>query len=284
MKPDMPGAWRAARRVIRVARLFGHLFIGAVTAHGLLPLLDRLDRDRTRIHAVVRWWNRRLVRILNLRLTIKGEISNRPTLFVANHISWLDIVCLRAVLDVTFVAKEEVRRWPVVGGMATRAGTIFLARGNDNGTTLTADRMTWMLTQRRHLLIFPEGTTSDGRGVRHFHARLYQAAVRTHACVQAVALSYPHRDGVHPAAPFVDNDNLARHLWALLAEDRLTVRMAFCAPLPAAGQQRRTLANRTHAQVCAAIGLKERAAACAAVTTDETPIDLRMLQSRAPSA
>lgn len=281
MKPETPGAWRTARRVVRVARLFGHLFVGAVTAHGLLPLLDRLDRDRTRVHAVVRWWNRRLLRILNLRLTIKGEISNRPTLFVANHISWLDIACLRAVLDVTFVAKEEVRRWPVVGGMAARAGTIFFARGSDYDTALTADRMTWTLTQRQHLLIFPEGTTSDGRGVRHFHARLYQAAVRTRTRVQAVALSYPHAHGVHPAAPFVDNDNLARHLWALLAEDRLTVRMAFCAPLPAAGQQRRILANRTHAQVCEAIGLKERATARTAV--EETPIDLRMLQSRAPS-
>jgi 1-acyl-sn-glycerol-3-phosphate acyltransferase len=282
MTPETSGAWRATRRVARIVRLFGHLLIGAVTAHGILPLLDRLDHDRTRIHAVVRWWNRRLVRILNLRLTIEGEVSTRPTLFVANHISWLDIACLRAVLDVTFVAKEEIRRWPIVGGMAARAGTIFLARGSDNGTTLTADRMTWTLTQRRHLLIFPEGTTSDGRGVRHFHARLYQAAVRTHASVQAVALSYPHAHGVHPAAPFVDNDNLARHLWALLAEDRLTVSMAFCAPLPAAGQQRRTLANRTHAQVCEAIGLKERVAARAAVI-EETPIGLRMLQSQAPS-
>lgn len=282
MTPETSGAWRAVRRIVRMARLFGHLLVGAATAHGLLPLLGRLDHDRARTHAVVRWWNRRLLHILNLRLMIDGEISTRPTLFVANHISWLDIACLRAVLDVTFVAKQEVRRWPVVGGMAARAGTIFLVRGNNNSTTLAAERMTWTLTQRRHLLIFPEGTTSDGRGVRRFHARLYQAAVRAHACVQAVALSYPHAHGVHPVAPFVDNDNLARHLWTLLAEDRLTVRMAFCAPLPAAGQQRQTLANRTHAQVCEAIRPKERVAARAAVT-EKTPIGLRMLQSQAPS-
>lgn len=257
MTPEISGVWPAARRIVRIARLFGHLFIGAVTAHGLLPLLGRLDRDQARALAVVRWWNRRLVDILNLRVTIEGEISNRPTLYVANHISWLDIACLRAVLDVTFVAKEEVRRWPVVGGMAARVGTIFLARGSKHDTARVADRMTWALTQRQKLLIFPEGTTSGGREVRHFHARLYQAAIRTHACVQAVALSYPHTDGVHPAVPFLDDDNLAHHLWRLLMEDGLTVKIAFCAPLPAEGQQRRTLANRTHAQVCEAIGLKE---------------------------
>jgi 1-acyl-sn-glycerol-3-phosphate acyltransferase len=244
--------------------LFGHLLIGAVTAHSLLPLLNRQDHIQTRTHAVVRWWNRRLVRILNLRLTIEGKISNRPTLFVANHISWLDIACLRSLLDVTFIAKQEIRRWPIVGGMATRVGTIFLARGSNHDTASAAERMTWALTQRQKLLVFPEGTTTDGREVRHFHARLYQAAIRTHACVQAIALSYPHTDGVHPAAPFLDDDNLARHLWRVLAEDSLAVKIAFCAPLPAAGQQRRALANRTRAQVCEAIGLGERADARAA--------------------
>jgi 1-acyl-sn-glycerol-3-phosphate acyltransferase len=260
-RPAASGAWRETRRVLRFARLLAHVLTGAVLAHTLLPLLMRLEHDPRRAPALVRWWNRRLARILNLQLILEGEISRRPTLFVANHVSWLDIPCLRAVLDVAFVSKEEVRRWPVVGGMATRAGTIFFARGNSDATALTADRMTWTLTQRRHLLIFPEGTTSDGRGLRHFHARLYQAAVRTRACVQAVALSYPHADGVHPAAPFIDDDNLARHLWTLLAEDHLTVKIAFCPPLPATGQERRALANRTRAQIETALGFDALAGA-----------------------
>lgn len=267
MKPPASGVWREARRLARFAHLLAHVLIGAAAAHTLLPLLTRRESDPAQAHALVRWWNRRLVRILNLQLVVEGEISRCPTLFVANHISWLDIPCLRAMIDVAFVSKEEVRRWPVVGSMAARAGTVFFARGNKDVTALTADRMTWTLTQRRHLLIFPEGTTSDGRGLRHFHARLYQAAVRTRACVQAVALSYPHANGVHPAAPFIDNDNLARHLWTLLAEDRLTVKLAFCPPLPAMGQERRALANRTRAQIGTALGFDAPAGAHAARVT-----------------
>lgn len=258
-KPQATPAWRATRRIARFVRLLAHVLVGAVAAHTLLPLLTRRGRDPARARSLVRWWNRRVVRILNLKLVVEGEIGDQPTLFVANHISWLDIPCLRAVVDVTFVSKEEVRHWPVVGGMAALAGTVFLARGRDDGTTLAADRMTWTLTQHQHLLIFPEGTTSDGRGVRHFHARLYQAAVRTRASVQAVAVSYPHAGGVHPAAPFVDDDNLARHLWTLLAEDRVTVKFVFCPPLPAVGQARRALANRTRAQVCQCLGLEQSA-------------------------
>jgi 1-acyl-sn-glycerol-3-phosphate acyltransferase len=254
MKRDTSVVWREARRVARFVRLLAHVLIGAIAAHALLPLLTRRGRNPARARLLVRWWNRRVVRIMNLELVVEGEISNHPTLFVANHISWLDIPCLRAVVDVTFVSKEEVRRWPVVGGMAALAGTVFLARGHNDGTALAADRMTWTLTQHQHLLIFPEGTTSDGRGVRHFHARLYQAAVRTRTSIQAVAVSYPHTSGVHPAAPFVDEDNLTRHLWALLAEDRVTMKFVFCPPLPAAGQARRALANRTRAQVCQALG------------------------------
>ncbi|OGI38422.1 MAG: hypothetical protein A2V91_01970 [Candidatus Muproteobacteria bacterium RBG_16_64_10] len=260
-RPAASGAWREVRRVLRFARLLAHALTGAVLAHTLLPLLMRLEHDPRRAPALVRWWNRRFTRILNLQLILEGEISRRPTLFVANHISWLDIPCLRAVLDVAFVSKAEVRHWPVVGGMAARAGTIFFTRGNSDATALTAERMTWTLTQRRHLLIFPEGTTSDGRGLRYFHARLYQAAVRTRACIQAVALSYPHANGVHPAAPFIDNDNLARHLWTLLAEDRLTVKAVFCAPLPAMGLERRALANRTRAQIAVALGFDALAGA-----------------------
>lgn len=265
--PRREQLFRETRRLWRLGRLLAHVIVGAVIAHGVLGILTRIgaDRDQRRHHSLVRWWNRDLLRILNVRLRLDGQIATGAVLYTANHISWLDIPCLRAVVDATFVAKDEMRRWPVIGPMSEQAGTIFHKRGAHNASHETAEHMTWSLARRRSVIVFPEGTTSDGRTVRYFHGRLYQAAVRTHTRVQAVAVSYPHADGVHPAAPFVDDDNLARHLWTLLAEDRLSVRIAFCPPLPAAGQQRRTLANRTHAQVCQALGLKKLVEARVAV-------------------
>jgi 1-acyl-sn-glycerol-3-phosphate acyltransferase len=243
---------REARRLVRLARIVTHIAIGAALAHTLLPLL-RLERSPRRADALVRWWMRRTLHILNVRVRIDGAPHDAPTLFVCNHISWLDIICLRAAFDVSFVSKDDVARWPVIGAMAARAGTIFLARGRQDATSLTADRMTWTLQQRRHILVFPEGTTTDGSGVRPFFPRLYQAAIRTRNPVQAVALRYAHAAGTHPRVPFLDDDDLAHHLWGLLAEDVIDAEITFCPSVPTTGQDRRALAAITRDQIAAVL-------------------------------
>ena len=254
---------REIRRLWRLGRLLAHVIVGAVIAHGVFGMLTLagVDRDRRRRRALVRGWNRGVLRILNVRLHLEGQIASGAVLYAANHISWLDIPCLRAVVDAAFVSKDEVRRWPVIGRMSERAGTIFLKRGGHDASNETAEHMTWSLARHRPVIVFPEATTSDGRMVRYFHARLYQAAVRTSGTVQAVAIAYPHADGAHPRVSFVGDDDLVRHLWRLLNEDRIEARLVFCAPLPAAGRERRALANRTHAQVCQALGLNALAEA-----------------------
>jgi 1-acyl-sn-glycerol-3-phosphate acyltransferase len=261
---------REIRRLWRAARLLAHVGGGVFTAHTLFAVLAvaRLDLHGQWRAAIVRWWMRRLLVILNVRVEIEGDIHRGPVLYAANHISWLDIPCLRAAVDAAFVSKEDVRRWPVIGRLAECAGTIFLRRGERDASAHTADHMTWALAQQHPVIIFPEGTTTDGNTVRQFHARLYQAAVRTQGYVQAVAVQYTHpanaegrlrrRDterveGLNPLVPFLDDDNLARHLWELLGEDRIHARLNFCPSLPAHGQERRDLANLTRAQILAVI-------------------------------
>ncbi len=244
------GLRRETRRLWRATRLVGHLLLGALLAHTVLSQLVRAQRH----DALVRWWVRGILRILNVRLEIEGQACTEPVLFAANHVSWLDIACLRAALDAEFVAKQEVARWPVIGRMAAIAGTLFLNRGERDASLIAANSMSGALAAGRSVVIFPEGTTTDGRRLGRFHARLYQAAIRTRRPVQAVAISYPHTDGVHPAAPFVGDDNLGRHVWALLAEEALTARLTLCPPIHAAGG-RRALAEYTCVQITDALGL-----------------------------
>jgi 1-acyl-sn-glycerol-3-phosphate acyltransferase len=257
-------ARRELRRAERAARLLAHLVFGLAAAPTLLPLLATPPlRGQGREHRLVRWWMRRLLRILNVHVRLEGRIAQGRVLHVANHISWLDIPCLRAVLDGHFVAKSEVRDWPLIGYLAARAGTVFLRRGELNATAEAADRLTWRLARGGRVIVFPEGTTTNGRELRHFHARLFQAAIRTQGSVQAVALAYPHADGSHPAAPFVGEDNLAGHLWRLLAEERLTVVLRFCEPVAVRAASRRELAEAARAQIASALGIelaKQRAA------------------------
>jgi 1-acyl-sn-glycerol-3-phosphate acyltransferase len=251
------------RRLWRMGKLVAHVLVGVVIAHGMFGVLtlSGFDRDQRRRHALVRWWNHGVLRILNVHLHLEGQIASGAVLYTANHISWLDIPCLRAVVDAAFVAKDEVRRWPVIGRMSEQAGTIFLKRGGHNASNETAEHMTWSLARRRPVIVFPEGTTSEGRKVRYFYARLYQSAVRTQGVVQAVAIAYPHASGAHPHVPFVGDDDLVRHLWRLLNEDRIDARLVFCAPLPAAGRERRALAARSRVQVLETLGLMPGTAA-----------------------
>lgn len=252
----MNRTWRETRRAGRCVRVLWHLLVAVGAAHGVLPLMHaaRLPRRHDIQRRMVRAWMRKLCRILGLRIHVTGAIDSRPTLFVANHVSWLDIPCLLATVDAAFIAKHEVAAWPVIGRMAARIGTLFLRRGHGSSAR-TGDRMTWRLAQGQHLAIFPEGTTTDGTRIGRFHARLYQAAIRTHSRVQAVAIAYPHAHGVNPAAPFVGDDDLLRHLWSLLAEREIAVQLTFCPPVPAAGRERRALADATRAQILAALGL-----------------------------
>jgi 1-acyl-sn-glycerol-3-phosphate acyltransferase len=245
------------RRLWRLARLVAHVLVGTAIAHGVFGVwtLTGVDRDQRRRHALVRWWNHGVLRVLNVHLRLEGQIASGAVLYTANHISWLDIPCLRAVVDAAFVAKDEVRRWPVIGRLSERAGTIFLRRGGHSAANDTAEHMTWSLARRRPVIVFPEGTTSEGHTVRYFYGRLYQSAVRTQGVVQAVAIAYPHAGGAHPRVPFVGDDDLVRHLWHLLYEDRIDARLVFCAPLPAAGGERRALAARSRVQILETLGL-----------------------------
>lgn len=241
------------RRVGILLRLIAHLLFGVIAAHLGLRLINTLRHDRRSRYqqAASRWWNRGLCRILNLNIHCVGEVNPGITLFVANHISWLDITCLAATLKAHFVAKQEVRDWPVFGAMVAQADTLFLERGNADATLVMANRMTWSLIQKKNLVMFPEGTSSDGTSVMPFHARLFQAAIRARAQVQSVTITYPHPHGVNPLAPFIGDDNLLHHLWALLGDSAIDVTLTFGNPLTAEGMERRALAQRARAQVLA---------------------------------
>lgn len=251
----MSGIRREARRLVRAASLLAHLACGVLAAYPVFSLLAlaRIDPHGRWRAAMVRAWVRTLLSILNVSLHVRGHIQTGAVLYCANHVSWLDIPCLRTVVDAAFVAKSEVRRWPLVGGLAARAGTLFLKRGNHDATNEVADRMTWLLAANKPVIVFPEGTSTDGSTVLRFHARLYQAAIRIDGHAQAVAIRYPRASGINPEVPFVGDDDLAGHLWRLLGEESIEAELHFCAPLATEGRERRMLADATRRQIIGAL-------------------------------
>jgi 1-acyl-sn-glycerol-3-phosphate acyltransferase len=186
-------------------------------------------------------------------------MSSEAVFLVANHISWLDIVALGAVVPANFVSKSDIRGWPVFGWMAAAGGTVFIPRGQ-NQARAVADQVATRLDSGCSVVVFAEGTTSNGRQVRRFYPRLFAAAIEAGAAVQPVAVRFPHAEGVHPAAPFVDDDPFSSSLKRILEAPQIEVELVFCSVVAAAGRDRRGLAVETREAIVRAYGLPEEEA------------------------
>jgi 1-acyl-sn-glycerol-3-phosphate acyltransferase len=163
----------------------------------------------------------------------------------------MDVHVLGSVMDGSFLSKEEVRHWPIVGALATMAGTLYIRRGGKDASNAASELLTWNLIRGTNVLVFPEGTTSEGHGVRRFHPRLFAAALLADRPVQPVAIRYRDGDGdePHPIAAFVGNQGLLDNLWGVIGERRFEVSVTFCPPVTVKGADRRSVANAAHGRI-----------------------------------
>ncbi|WP_274916031.1 lysophospholipid acyltransferase family protein [Streptomyces sp. WZ-12] len=166
------------------------------------------------------------------------------TLIVLNHISWLDIVALLAVEPVTLLAKREVGRWPLVGGLARRAGTHFIDRTSPRQLPHTVAELAALLAAGRSVVVFPQATTwcTADRGT--FRRATFQAALDAGAPVRPVTVDYAQQDRPTTVAAFCGADTFAASLHRVLTAHGLAVRVTVHPALPTAGRDldRRTLA------------------------------------------
>ncbi|WP_217125236.1 lysophospholipid acyltransferase family protein [Hydrogenophilus thiooxidans] len=235
-------------------RLFGWLLLGLLATITLFPWLRPSQRARFRS-----FWARRILAALDVELVITGAVDP-GALVVANHISWLDIPVLMAVAPMRFVAKSEVRRWPVLGWLAAQHGTIFLARGSKHHAATIGKTLTAALQNGETVALFPEGTTTDGTTLRSFHSALLSSAVHANAPVQPVALSYHRADGTPTtAAAFVGAMTFWDTLENLLAARPLTARVQLLSPLT--GNDRKTLTRNAEQAIRAALAHAQEEAA-----------------------
>jgi 1-acyl-sn-glycerol-3-phosphate acyltransferase len=249
--------WRKAARCTLLAIFF--LYGTALSALLLVPLrLVLPERSSRPIRLrVASHWYRWAGRLLHLRIHIHGApTTTRPVLLAANHVSWVDIVVLAGLIPGGFVAKDEIRSWPLMGWIATRAlDTLFAPRGDVRAMSILRERMAWYLRSRTALVLFPEGTTTSERAPSRFHARLFQAVILARAPVQPVAIAYMDESGEpHELVPFVGDDSLVDHLWRLLGEDCIDVHVTFGPLLSSIAVTPRALAQSSLQHVRAALG------------------------------
>ncbi|MDH4584709.1 1-acyl-sn-glycerol-3-phosphate acyltransferase [Pseudomonas sp. BN415] len=255
---------KSVRFYSRVARLLAVIGLGLVLA-AWVSVLERLGRRQmmaTR-QRLTRWFLARLTGALPFHVRVSGRAPERPMLWVSNHVSWTDIPLIGAVAPLSFLSKAEVRAWPVAGWLAHKAGTLFIRRGSgDSG--LVGQQLARHLGDGRHLLIFPEGTTTDGSLLKTFHSRLLTSAVEMEVPVQPVAIRYL-RDGQRDEiAPFIGEDDLLSHLVRLLRSDRAEVEIQLLDPIPSEGLSRTAVSQKAKSAVQRALFGEEEDEALAA--------------------
>ncbi len=168
--------------------------------------------------SVLQKWSARLLSGIGVKITVTGQAPERG-LIVSNHLSYLDILVFSAVARTAFVSKSEVKSWPGVGWIASLGGTIFIDRSRKSDTHAIQPQIQEALSHGVRMVIFPEGTSTDGSRILHFHSSLFQPALDLSAPVTAACLSYfiPDGDAANEACYWGDM-TLLPHLLHLLTK------------------------------------------------------------------
>ena len=230
------------RRLIalfRAARLTLHICYALAIAIAF-PWFGLAIRRR-----ILQSWSSGLLEIFNVRIEIADKDplhSLRQGLIVTNHISWLDVFVLNAVVPMRFVAKSEVRTWPAIGWLCARAQTLFIERGKARSAARINVKLVDLLQRGESLAVFPEGTTTDGLQVEHFHSSLLQPAIDAGAQVHPIAIRYQDSGGAHStASAYIGEMSFGASMWNILSAPELHVRLVATPPLDASGTDRRNL-------------------------------------------
>ena len=232
------------RAVWRLLRLVGHIAQGLWVVALRFPTLSP-DQQ----HARVQVWSQQLLALAGVHLRVVGQPPlTGPVMLVANHISWLDIPVMHAARHCRFVSKSDVKGWPLIGTLATAAGTLYIERSSRRDALRMVRSMQEALERGEVLAVFPEGTTGDGRAMLPFHANLIQAAVAAQSPVQPVGLRFADRaTGATSFAPsYIGDETLLGSIWRTLSAPPIEAVVHYGTPELAGGRDRRAWTQHLH--------------------------------------
>ena len=247
---------RWLRYLYRVPMLAWHVAIDLpVVLLLMLPPWGGIDWRGERLeHRAIRLWQAGLMRVFGFRVRRRGAPLPGPAMFVANHVSWVDIVALHSQRMMGFVAKREIAGWPLIGWLAARGGTIFHQRGNTESLGGVLHAMLARLRTGRSVGVFPEGRTRDGREVGPFHARIFTAAVEAGVPVQPVALRYGEQGDAQRRVAFRAGESFFGNFVRLLGEPSRVAEVCFLEPVaPGSEDGRRRIAELARERIVAAM-------------------------------
>ena len=224
------------------------MLAGLLTVIAAFPWLPLAARQW-----LIRHWSRVLLACCGVKVRCQGVPRREgAVLWVANHVSWVDIFVMDSVRAVSFIAKSDIRKWPLIGWLVAGAGTLFIERGRRHAVRAVGHQMRTRFDRGEAVGLFPEGTTSTGLDVAPFHSSLFEPAIRAGVDIQPVALRFLSHGQRSTRYAFVGEQTLVRNVWYLLTATGTVVEMAFAPVLTAqecAALGRAAVAARAHREV-----------------------------------
>jgi 1-acyl-sn-glycerol-3-phosphate acyltransferase len=228
-------------RAIRWVRLFTHIGVALIAVGIVYPRVSVQQRA-----TITGWWARKLLRILNILLSVHGvrpAKNARNLIIAANHISWVDIFVISAAQPARFIAKAEIRDWPIAGWLCEKAGTIFIRRTRRSDTARINETMHRVLAEGATIGFFPEGTTTAGDKLLKFHSSLFEPAVANAAIIAPAAIGYRASGGESTTAPaFIGELSFAESVARIISTKSMTAEITFAPQIFARALTRRELA------------------------------------------
>ncbi len=243
------------RKIFRLLRLINFLILSAI-----ITVIYKSDVNNgipgSTYFARAKKMMGKLCQILNIEIVTEGTLPKHTGLLVSNHISWLDIPVVGAVLSCLFLSKAEVKSWPIVGWIAKKNGTIFIARGQQGAAGQAKDELAFALSHDVNVLLFPEGTTTDGTYLRNFHPRLFAAAIEENSGIQALTIRYENENGdLSTDIPFVGGQTFIGNLWHILGIKKATATVTLLPAFSAADLSRKEIAHTAREAIHKALHL-----------------------------
>ncbi|HJV75532.1 MAG TPA: lysophospholipid acyltransferase family protein [Noviherbaspirillum sp.] len=239
---------------LRLLRVLVHLFRGLTICALVFPWIDAAARQ-----SHIKRWSIKLLALCRVKVEVvhdHGAPDAARALIVANHVSWLDIFVINSMHPCRFVAKSDIRDWPLIGWLCEKAGTIFISRGKLRDVRKIYQGLVASLHAGEHVAFFPEGATAAQGTLLPFHANLFEAAIEAQVSVQPYALRYLDTQGnLHSAADYIGDTTFVQSMLKILGSPPMTARLILLAPI-ATGEasHRRELADTAHRIIAGALG------------------------------
>ena len=238
--------------IYRICRILLHTLLGLAIAAFVWPFVGK-----PRKQALTMWWCKLLLNCFNIQVITHGTAPNgvHSSMFVANHVSWADIHALNSIIPLRFIAKLEIKNWPIFGYLVKKSDTIFIDRTTRKDAARIVKIATETLVSGDNVGFFPEGATTEGTHLLPFKSSILQSAINAKATILPVAIRYSKPNGsVNLAMAYAGDMTLGESMMRVLKQKNPVVELHFLAPITLPGVNRQAASTAAYTAISNALG------------------------------